>query len=90
MKIATLAMLLSRRQSITLGIETAVQNATLALVIASTVLRQDAMAIPGAYGVLMYAGALVFAYSIRRYATDEGAEARAPGAAARGAQAAQR
>lgn len=66
---------LSRRQSITLGIETAVQNATLALVIASTVLKQDAMAIPGAlYGVLMYAGGLVFAYSMRRFATDvEGA-----------------
>lgn len=63
---------LSRRQSITLGIETAVQNATLALVIASTVLRQDAMAIPGAlYGVLMYAGGLVFAYSMRRFATDD-------------------
>lgn len=64
---------LSRRQSITLGIETAVQNATLALVIASTVLKQDAMAIPGAlYGVLMYAGGLAFAYSMRRFATDEG------------------
>ncbi|MDB5747810.1 MAG: hypothetical protein JWP72_2658, partial [Massilia sp.] len=44
---------------------------TLALVIASTVLKQDAMAIPGAlYGVLMYAGGLVFAYSMRRFATD--------------------
>jgi BASS family bile acid:Na+ symporter len=48
---------LSRSQSVTLGIETAVQNAALALVIASTVLQDDAMAIPGAlYGVLMYAG----------------------------------
>ena len=72
---------LSRRQSITLGIETAVQNATLALVIASTVLKQDAMAIPGAlYGVLMYAGGLVFAYSMRRFATEEAAKALAPGA----------
>ena len=73
---------LSRRQSITLGIETAVQNATLALVIASTVLKQDAMAIPGAlYGVLMYVGGLVFAYSMRRFATDE-AGAPVPAAAA--------
>jgi bile acid:Na+ symporter, BASS family len=59
---------LSRRQSVTLGIETAVQNATLALVIASSVLQQDAMAIPGAlYGVLMYAGGLVFAFVMRRF-----------------------
>jgi BASS family bile acid:Na+ symporter len=66
---------LSRRQSVTLGIETAVQNATLALVIASTVLRQDAMAVPGAlYGVLMYVGGLLFAYGMRRVA--------APGVAA--------
>ncbi|MDB5793172.1 MAG: hypothetical protein JWQ80_3196 [Massilia sp.] len=75
---------LSRRQSITLGIETAVQNATLALVIASTVLKQDAMAIPGAlYGVLMYAGGLVFAYSMRRFATHEAGEPVPAGAAAR-------
>lgn len=58
---------LSRRQAVTLGIETAVQNATLALVIASTVLQQDAMAVPGAlYGVLMYAGGLLFAFAMRR------------------------
>lgn len=58
---------LSRRQSVTLGIETAVQNAALALVIASSVLKNDAMAIPGAlYGVLMYAGGLVFALALRR------------------------
>jgi BASS family bile acid:Na+ symporter len=59
---------LSRRQSITLGIESAVQNATLALVIASTVLDDEAMAIPGAvYGVLMYAGGLLFAFVARRF-----------------------
>lgn len=59
---------LSYRQSVTLGIETAVQNAALALVIASTVLKKDAMAIPGAlYGVLMYAGGLVFALAMRRF-----------------------
>lgn len=59
---------LSWRQSVTLGIETAVQNAALALVIASTVLKQDTMAIPGAlYGVLMYVGGLIFAFGMRRF-----------------------
>lgn len=58
---------LSRAQSVTLGIETAVQNATLAIVIASTVLQDDALAIPGGlYGVLMYAGGLLFAFGMRR------------------------
>jgi BASS family bile acid:Na+ symporter len=62
------AIRLSRRQSITLGIETAIQNATLALVIASSLLQIDAMAVPGAlYGVLMYGGGLVFALLARRF-----------------------
>jgi BASS family bile acid:Na+ symporter len=61
---------LSRRQSVTLGIETAVQNAALSLVIGSTVLKEDALAIPGAlYGVLMYAGGLVYALAMRRFTT---------------------
>lgn len=69
---------LSRPQAVTLGIETAVQNATLALVIASSVLKNDAMAIPGAlYGVLMYAGGLLFAFGMRRFV------AAAPAAVAR-------
>jgi len=69
---------LSRRQSVTLGIETAVQNATLALVVASSVLQQDAMAIPGAlYGVLMYAGGLAFAYGMRRFTRVEAGAAAA-------------
>jgi BASS family bile acid:Na+ symporter len=59
---------LPRTQAVTLGIETAVQNAALALVIASSVLKDDAMAIPGAvYGVLMYAGGLAFALTMRRF-----------------------
>jgi BASS family bile acid:Na+ symporter len=67
---------LSRRQSVTLGIETAVQNATLGLVIASTMLKQDAMAVPVAlYGVLMYAGGLLFAYAMRRFTAGEPATA---------------
>ena len=63
---------LSRRQSVTLGIETAVQNATLALVVASSVLKDDAMAIPGAlYGVLMYVGGLAFAFGMRAFVRGE-------------------
>lgn len=63
---------LSRPQSVTLGIETAVQNATLALVIASTVLNDSAMAVPGAiYGVLMYVGGLMFAFVARRWTEGE-------------------
>lgn len=59
---------LPRRQAITLGIESAVQNATLALVIAGTVLKNDAMAVPGAiYGVVMYGGGLAFAMFVRRF-----------------------
>lgn len=59
---------LSRRQSITLGIEASIQNATLAFVIASSVLGNNTMLIPGAiYGVLMYAGGLLFAAIARRF-----------------------
>ena len=59
---------LGAKQAVTLGIETAVQSATLALVVASTVLKQDAMAVPGAiYGVLMYVGGLGFALVARRF-----------------------
>jgi BASS family bile acid:Na+ symporter len=65
---------LSRSQSITLGIEAAVQNGALALVIASTVLKEDAMAVPGAlYGVLMYVGGLLFALTMRRLIAPHGA-----------------
>lgn len=79
---AALLARLSRPQAVTLGIETAVQNATLALVVASSVLKQDAMAIPGAvYGVLMYAGGLAFAYGMRRFMAAP-ATSTAPAAAA--------
>lgn len=58
---------LPRRQAVTLGIESAMQNAALALVIASTVLGRDDMAVPGAvYGALMYAGGLLFALGMRK------------------------
>ena len=72
---------LPRRQAVTLGIETAIQNATLAIVIASSMLGNDAMAIPGAvYGVLMYAGGLAFAFGVRRFA-EPGEAPAAPGRA---------
>ncbi len=77
---------LSYRQSVTLGIETAVQNAALALVIASTVLGNDAMAIPGAvYGVLMYGGGLLFALTMRRFARGPAVQAAHSARAARAA-----
>lgn len=65
---AAWAARLPRAQAVTLGIESSVQNATLALVMASAVLKEDAMAVPGAvYGVLMYAGGLAFAFGMRRF-----------------------
>ncbi|KQV55552.1 MULTISPECIES: bile acid:sodium symporter family protein [unclassified Duganella] len=74
---------LSRQQSVTLGIETAIQNGTLAMVIGSSVLKQDAFALPGAlYGVLMYVSGLAFAYFMRAAVSrvHAGAPATAPGA----------
>ena len=57
---------LDRRQAVTLAIETAMQNATLAIVIGGSVLNQPEMVIPGAiYGVLMYTGGLAFAFAVR-------------------------
>ncbi len=58
---------LERRQAVTVAIETAMQNATLAIVIGSTVLQDDSVVVPAAiYGVLMYVGGLAFAFSVRR------------------------
>lgn len=56
-----------RRQSVTVAIESSVQNATLAIVIASTILRDQTMMLPGAiYGVLMYLGGIAFVLIARR------------------------
>ena len=77
---------LSRQQSVTLGIETAIQNGTLAMVIGSSVLKQDAFALPGAlYGVLMYVSGLAFAYFMRAAISRVRADApvTAPGAGSR-------
>ena len=74
---------LSRQQSVTLGIETAIQNGTLAMVIGSSVLQNDAYALPGAlYGVLMYVSGLAFAYGMRSVLSRDraGAPATVPGA----------
>lgn len=60
---------LKKQQAVTVAIETAVQNATLAILISSTVLKNDQMALPAVvYGVLMYASGLVFVYVVRRSA----------------------
>ncbi|MDQ3027516.1 MAG: bile acid:sodium symporter family protein [Pseudomonadota bacterium] len=56
-----------RRQSVTVAIESSVQNATLAIVIASTILRDDTMMLPGAiYGAMMYLGGIAFVFIARR------------------------
>lgn len=57
--------LLSRRDEVTLGIEIGTQNATLAILIAVSIIEMPAYAIiPGGYGVIMYIGAsLLVLYS---------------------------
>ncbi len=57
---------LERRQAVTIAIETAMQNATLAIVIGSTVLQDDSLTVLAAiYGVLMYVGGLACAFAVR-------------------------
>jgi len=57
------------RQSVTVGIESSVQNATLAIVISSSILKDDVMMLPGAvYGVLMYVTGIAFVFIVRRFA----------------------
>jgi BASS family bile acid:Na+ symporter len=56
-----------RDQAITVAIESSVQNVALALVIGSTLLRDDAMTLPAAiYGVLMYVTGVAFVFVGRR------------------------
>lgn len=58
---------LEQRQAVTVALETAVQNATLAILIGSSILKNDQMALPGViYGVLMYAGGTVFIFVARK------------------------
>jgi bile acid:Na+ symporter, BASS family len=50
-----------KRQAVTVAIESSIQNVTLAIVIASTLLKDDVMMLPGTiYGVLMYFVAALF------------------------------
>jgi len=61
------AMRADRRQSVTVAIESSVQNATLAIVIGSTILKDDVMVVPGAiYGVMMYLTSIAFVFIARR------------------------
>jgi BASS family bile acid:Na+ symporter len=56
------------RQAATVAIESAIQNGTLAIVIASSILMNDVMAAPAAiYSVLMYVSGIPFVFVIRRY-----------------------
>lgn len=58
----------SLRQSATVAIESSVQNSTLAIVIASTILQNDPMAVPAAiYSAFMYLTGIAFVFVMRRY-----------------------
>lgn len=62
-----LAVRVDRRQAVTVAIESSVQNATLAIVIASVILKNETMVLPGAiYGVLMYVTGIAFIFVARR------------------------
>jgi BASS family bile acid:Na+ symporter len=59
--------MLNRAQSIAISIETGIQNATLAIFVATSLLRSTEIAIPGAiYGLLMFVTAGVFVVMVRR------------------------
>lgn len=71
------------RQAATVGIESAVQNTTLAIVISSSILKDDVMMLPGAvYGVLMYVTGIAFVFVMRRYAPPLSAQEEAAAQAA--------
>lgn len=55
------------RQAATVAIESSVQNGTLAIVIASSILKDGTMSVPGAiYGVMMYFTGIAFVVWMRR------------------------
>ena len=65
-----------RDQAITVAIESAVQNAALAIVIGSTLLRDQEMMLPGAiYGALMYVTGVAFVFVGRRLMRKQGGAA---------------
>jgi BASS family bile acid:Na+ symporter len=62
-----LALRADRRQAVTVAIESSVQNGALAIVIASAMLKNETMVLPGAiYGVLMYVTGIAFVFVARR------------------------
>ena len=63
---------LTRTQAVTIGVETGLQNATLAIAIALSILDSAEMAIvPGLYGVWMLATGFAFALWLRPPASDD-------------------
>lgn len=58
---------ISRRQAIAIGMEIGIHNGTLAIVIASTILKNSTMAIPAAvYSIFMFFTAAAFGYWVSR------------------------
>jgi BASS family bile acid:Na+ symporter len=58
---------LDERQAVSISIETGVQNATMGLLIGTTILGDEALALPSAiYGVVMYLPASLFLLLLRR------------------------
>ena len=71
---------LALRDSLTIGMEVGVQNATLALLIAFTLLKSSDIAVPGAlYGMLMYVPALLLVVAGRRVLRTAAAKPADPG-----------
>ena len=65
---------LALRDALTIGMEVGVQNATLALLVAFTLLKSSEIAVPGAlYGLLMYVPALLLVIIGRRALRNAGA-----------------
>ncbi|MRG59545.1 bile acid:sodium symporter family protein [Agromyces sp. CFH 90414] len=81
--LAPRALRVDRRQSIASSFEIGIHNATLAIVIAQTVIGSVEMSLPAAvYGVLMFFVALGFGFLIRGRRTDDAEPATSAAAAA--------
>lgn len=64
------AVQVSVRQAVTVAIESSIQNVTLAIVIATSLLKDDLASVPGAiYGVMMYFVMVAFVFVARRIIT---------------------
>lgn len=84
LNVASLAMglaigaifLLSRKQMLTLSIETGIQNGTLGILVAATLLKNATMTIPSAiYSLIMFGTAVVVIFLGNRWIGAEGAKA---------------